>query len=186
MAFQRPMQGISSAAGCTCCVSKQYDHRPIFTCCPKHNCIHRFWTRKLLSLLSKIRSRRAFSYKLKIEGPQSKVLDEVATYSVSYVLTFAFFKISGFIPISEDALHTIIQNVFAPHSGGYSTIHENRRNNITCRTWAFKVLTSLQDAGHIPDRYSLSEIESIIKQKSILIENSAASGAFGAAEVIAL
>lgn len=129
-----------------------------------------------------------------IEGPVSEIVHPVTTYSKTEgIAAFAFFRIEGFTPTPDmdDVLHKIFHNVFdPPYPLGYTTVPENRKNGISCRTWAMCVCKELMKAGHIVRADSdndVNKIEKFVTDKSVEIELlSSVEGAFNSSVVLAV
>ncbi|KAF9072298.1 hypothetical protein BDP27DRAFT_1418205 [Rhodocollybia butyracea] len=73
------------------------------------------------------------------EFTECDTIDTPTTFTRTGTTIFAFVKIHGYIPISLNDLAPLCANVFDP-ADRYSTVYENRRNNMTCRTWLLAAL----------------------------------------------
>ncbi|KAJ2919406.1 hypothetical protein MD484_g1047, partial [Candolleomyces efflorescens] len=123
----------------------------------------------------------------KVEGVIIVPNYPVTMYIDSFLVTFAFFKISGFTPPDFEITKQLAINAFdPPHTAGYATVVENRKKGLTCRTWAMKVYKRLLEAGFIQRDVSAApdEIEALIRSKSIELEQRAAEGKLETSEII--
>lgn len=78
----------------------------------------------------------------------------------------------------------ILCNVFDPlETLGYETVMRNRKRGVTCRTWVIKVYEKLRVAGHVERTESASQIEEMIKRRSMELERMLAEGKFDTAKV---
>lgn len=106
---------------------------------------------------------------LQAEGVDIQELHPVTTYSSTNNLTLAFFKITGFNSATpSDKIHQVALAAFPDR--GYPSVRENRQNNLTCRTWALKVLRILMDEGWLVRNDIPEVIEDIVKKRSIEVE----------------
>ncbi|KAJ3539391.1 hypothetical protein NMY22_g4757 [Coprinellus aureogranulatus] len=123
---------------------------------------------------------------VKAEGLVVETIDRVTTYR-NNILTFAYFKISGFKPPPKDILINLLSNVFEPPKTlGYETVMKNRKNGLTCRTWAMRVYRGMKDAGYIQRTEAPLEIEKIIKERSTELEQMLSEGNFDTAKVFVI
>ncbi|KAF5314279.1 hypothetical protein D9619_011842 [Psilocybe cf. subviscida] len=121
----------------------------------------------------------------KAEGLVITRVDPVSTYSQNFVITFAMTHVNGYIPPPAPFLEHLFANVFEePYTLGYGSIQENRRNNLTCRTWAMTVYAKLVEAGYIGRTESRDDLEAFVKAKSIALEEKAAIGKLECTEIV--
>ncbi|KAJ3903443.1 hypothetical protein F5879DRAFT_959566 [Lentinula edodes] len=106
---------------------------------------------------------------LQAEGVDIQELHPVTTYSSTNNLTLAFFKITGFNSATpSDKIRQAALVAFPDR--GYPSVRENRQNNLTCRTWALKVLRILIDEGWLVRNDIPEVIEDIVKKRSMEVE----------------
>jgi hypothetical protein len=92
------------------------------------------------------------------------VLDRPRTYTDSHNCILAYFDIRGYNGVEDKTtLTTLFAETF---SASFKTIRENRRSNITCRTWIMNILKSLQETGVIKRSDPVGDLESVIINES--------------------
>jgi len=105
------------------------------------------------------------------EGYGSQRIPEPKSLAGRVVL--GYFKIGGYTAPSPGTLAEICQSTFRT---SYSTVPENRRNGITCRTWVLQVLYTLCLRGYITGyegtiRNFIDNLERVITEQSRLADN---------------
>jgi hypothetical protein len=94
-------------------------------------------------------------------------------------------RVIGYTPPPAMFIEHLFANVFEePYTMGYKTIQENRKNNLTCRTWAMTVYAKLVEAGFIDRTETRDDLEAFVNAVSITLEEKAASGKLDCTEVV--
>ncbi|KAJ7702391.1 hypothetical protein B0H17DRAFT_144898 [Mycena rosella] len=88
-------------------------------------------------------------------------------------VVLGYFKISGYCAPPPATFAEICQTTFG---ASYSTVHENRRNGITCRTWVLQVLSTLCARAYITGyegtiQNFVDSLERVITEQSRLADN---------------
>jgi len=84
-----------------------------------------------------------------------------------------YFKIRGYTPPSPSIFAEICETTFGT---SYTTVPQNRRNGITCRTWVLQVLSTLCARGYITgfegtaDKF-VDSLERVITEQSCTADN---------------
>ncbi|TFY72128.1 hypothetical protein EVG20_g884 [Dentipellis fragilis] len=112
-----------------------------------------------------------------IEEFTYNVINPITEMTRGNNLNLAFIKITAYTAPrggSSDYFVSVFQGVF-PDS--YSTVRENRRNQLTCRTWVMCALEKLRAAGIINlDAATVAGLEEKIKAVGSAVETAVANG----------
>lgn len=88
-------------------------------------------------------------------------------------VVLGYFKIRGYTPPSPGIFAEICETTFGT---SYTTVPENRRTGITCRTWVLQVLSALCGRGYITGfdgtiRNFVECLERVITEQSRMADN---------------
>ncbi|KAJ3865120.1 MAG: hypothetical protein NXY57DRAFT_431929 [Lentinula lateritia] len=104
------------------------------------------------------------------EGVHVQVINPVTTYSASYNVALAYFKVTGFNPATPPNI--MQQAAFSAFPESYLTVRENRQNGLSCRTWVLQVLRTLITWRYLVRNDYPESIEAVVKARSMQVENS--------------
>lgn len=124
---------------------------------------------------------------LPVEGLKVGSVNPVTTYSRAYTLTLGFFKVDGYRPIGSDDMLEITKTAFPEqYQFGFSSIRENRRHGLSCRTWVLAVLGKLHGLGYLRRQEGPQYFEDAIKNYSAELEQQVAQGFLEQSAVIVI